>query len=640
MSRESWSGVIFVIAALPHFPSPSRAFPFAGACGDGKWARMSTKTISDIRNFSIVAHIDHGKSTLADRLIQMTGTLTEREMKEQVLDSMDIERERGITIKAQTVRLIYKAKDGKQYKLNLIDTPGHVDFAYEVSRSLAAVEGSLLVVDASQGVEAQTLANVYQAIENDHEIVPVLNKVDLPAAEPERIKEQIEDVIGLDASDAVLISAKTGLGVEDVLEAIVTRLPAPEGDVDAPLKALLVDSWYDTYLGVMVLVRIIDGKLKKGQKIKMLGTDASYEVDRVGVMTPKLLNTAELGPGEIGVITGSIKEVADTRVGDTITDDKKPCLEALPGFKPAQPVVFCGLFPVDANDFEDLRAAMGKLRLNDASFSFEMETSAALGFGFRCGFLGLLHLEIIQERLEREFDLDLIATAPSVVYRMNLTDGTVKELHNPADMPDVVKIDTIEEPWIRATIMTPDEFLGSILTLCQERRGIQIDLNYVGSRAMVTYDLPLNEVVFDFYDRLKSISKGYASFDYQISDYHEGDLVRMSILVNAEPVDALSTLVHRSQAERRGRAMCEKLKDLIPRHMFKIPIQAAIGARVIARETIAALRKDVTAKCYGGDATRKRKLLEKQKEGKKKMRQFGKVEIPQEAFIKALKMDS
>ncbi|MAA98027.1 MAG: elongation factor 4 [Stappia sp.] len=601
---------------------------------------MSTKTISDIRNFSIVAHIDHGKSTLADRLIQMTGTLTEREMKEQVLDSMDIERERGITIKAQTVRLIYKAKDGKQYKLNLIDTPGHVDFAYEVSRSLAAVEGSLLVVDASQGVEAQTLANVYQAIENDHEIVPVLNKVDLPAAEPERIKEQIEDVIGLDASDAVLISAKTGLGVEDVLEAIVTRLPAPEGDVDAPLKALLVDSWYDTYLGVMVLVRIIDGRLKKGQKIKMLGTGASYEIDRVGVMTPKLLNTDELGPGEIGVITGSIKEVADTRVGDTITDDRKPCAEALPGFKPAQPVVFCGLFPVDANDFEDLRAAMGKLRLNDASFSFEMETSAALGFGFRCGFLGLLHLEIIQERLEREFDLDLIATAPSVVYRMNLTDGTMKELHNPADMPDVVKIDTIEEPWIRATIMTPDEFLGSILTLCQERRGIQIDLNYVGSRAMVTYDLPLNEVVFDFYDRLKSISKGYASFDYQISDYREGDLVRMSILVNAEPVDALSTLVHRSQAERRGRAMCEKLKDLIPRHMFKIPIQAAIGARVIARETIAALRKDVTAKCYGGDATRKRKLLEKQKEGKKKMRQFGKVEIPQEAFIKALKMDS
>ncbi|MCA1299212.1 translation elongation factor 4 [Stappia indica] len=601
---------------------------------------MSTKTISDIRNFSIVAHIDHGKSTLADRLIQMTGTLTTREMKEQVLDSMDIERERGITIKAQTVRLIYTAKDGQQYKLNLIDTPGHVDFAYEVSRSLAACEGSLLVVDASQGVEAQTLANVYQAIDNDHEIVPVLNKVDLPAAEPDRVKEQIEDVIGLDASDAVMISAKTGLGVDEVLEAIVTRLPAPQGDPDAPLKALLVDSWYDAYLGVMVLVRIIDGRLKKGQKIKMMGTGASYEVDRVGVMTPKFLTIDDLGPGEIGVLTASIKEVADTRVGDTITDDRKPCAEALAGFKPAQPVVFCGLFPVDANDFEDLRAAMGKLRLNDASFSFEMETSAALGFGFRCGFLGLLHLEIIQERLEREFDLDLIATAPSVVYRMHLTDDTLQELHNPADMPDPVKIASIEEPWIRATIMTPDEYLGAILTLCQERRGVQVDLNYVGSRAMVTYDLPLNEVVFDFYDRLKSISKGYASFDYQITDYREGDLVKMSILVNAEPVDALSVLVHRSQADRRGRAMCEKLKDLIPRHMFKIPIQAAIGARVIARETIAALRKDVTAKCYGGDATRKRKLLEKQKEGKKKMRQFGKVEIPQEAFIKALKMDS
>ncbi|WP_306029249.1 translation elongation factor 4 [Stappia sp. MMSF_3263] len=600
---------------------------------------MSTQKISDIRNFSIVAHIDHGKSTLADRLIQMTGTLTSREMKEQVLDSMDIERERGITIKAQTVRLIYNAADGKQYKLNLIDTPGHVDFAYEVSRSLAACEGSLLVVDASQGVEAQTLANVYQAIDNDHEIVSVLNKVDLPAAEPDRVKEQIEDVIGLDASEAVMISAKTGLGVENVLEAIVKRLPPPEGDPDAPLKALLVDSWYDPYLGVMVLVRIIDGRMKKGQKIKMMGANATYEIDRVGVMTPKFLMTDDLGPGEIGVITGSIKEVADTRVGDTITDERKPTAKALPGFKPAQPVVFCGLFPVDANDFEDLRAAMGKLRLNDASFSFEMETSAALGFGFRCGFLGLLHLEIVQERLEREFDLDLIATAPSVVYRMHLTDGTLKELHNPADMPDPVKIDTIEEPWIRATIMTPDEYLGAILTLCQERRGVQVDLNYVGSRAMVTYDLPLNEVVFDFYDRLKSISKGYASFDYQITDYREGDLVRMSILVNAEPVDALSVLVHRSQAERRGRAMCEKLKDLIPRHMFKIPIQAAIGARVIARETIAALRKDVTAKCYGGDATRKRKLLEKQKEGKKRMRQFGKVEIPQEAFIKALKMD-
>ncbi len=600
---------------------------------------MTKQTLTNIRNFSIVAHIDHGKSTLADRLIQMTGSLTDREMKEQVLDSMDIERERGITIKAQTVRLIYEAKDGEVYTLNLIDTPGHVDFAYEVSRSLAACEGSLLVVDASQGVEAQTLANVYQAIDNDHEIVPVLNKIDLPAAEPERIREQIEDVIGIDASDAVMISAKTGLGVEDVLEAIVTRLPAPEGDPDGPLKALLVDSWYDTYLGVVVLVRIIDGTLKKGQRIKMMGTGASYDLERVGVMTPKLVLTDELAPGEIGVFTASIKEVADTRVGDTITEDRRPCAEALPGFQPAQPVVFCGLFPVDANDFEDLRSAMGKLRLNDASFSFEMETSAALGFGFRCGFLGLLHLEIIQERLSREFDLDLIATAPSVVYEMSLTDGSEIELHNPADMPDPVKIAEIREPWIKATIMTPDEYLGGILSLCQERRGIQTELSYVGSRALVSYELPLNEVVFDFYDRLKSISKGYASFDYQLADHRAGDLVKMAILVNAEPVDALSVLVHRSQAERRGRAMCEKLKDLIPRHMFKIPIQAAIGGRVIARETIAALRKDVTAKCYGGDATRKRKLLEKQKAGKKRMRQFGKVEIPQEAFIQALKME-
>lgn len=600
---------------------------------------MSTETLQHIRNFSIVAHIDHGKSTLADRLIQTTGSLTEREMKDQVLDSMDIERERGITIKAQTVRLIYKAQDGVQYTLNLIDTPGHVDFAYEVSRSLAACEGSLLVVDASQGVEAQTLANVYQAIDNDHEIVSVLNKIDLPAAEPDRIKAQIEDVIGLDASDSVMISAKTGLGIEDVLEAIVQRLPAPEGDPSAPLKAMLVDSWYDTYLGVVVLVRVIDGTLKKGQQIKMMGTGATYHLERVGVMTPKLILTDKLEPGEIGVFTASIKEVADTRVGDTITEDKKPCAEALPGFKPAQPVVFCGLFPVDAADFDDLRAAMGKLRLNDASFSFEMESSAALGFGFRCGFLGLLHLEIIQERLSREFNLDLIATAPSVVYEMTMTDGSEIELHNPADMPDVVKITEVREPWIKASIMTPDDYLGGILKLCQERRGIQTDLSYVGSRAMVQYDLPLNEVVFDFYDRLKSISKGYASFDYQISDYRAGDLVKMQILVNAEPVDALSVLVHRSQAERRGRAMCEKLKELIPRHLFKIPIQAAIGAKVIARETIAALRKDVTAKCYGGDATRKRKLLEKQKEGKKKMRQFGKVEIPQDAFIHALKMD-
>ena len=595
--------------------------------------------LDHIRNFSIVAHIDHGKSTLADRLIQSTGGLADREMSEQVLDNMEIEKERGITIKAQTVRLHYKAKNGETYVLNLMDTPGHVDFAYEVSRSLAACEGSLLVVDASQGVEAQTLANVYQALDADHEIVPVLNKIDLPAAEPDRIKQQIEDVIGLDASDAVMISAKTGLGIPDVLEAIVNRLPPPKtGDGNAPLKAMLVDSWYDAYLGVMVLVRIIDGVMRKGQTIRMMGTGAKYQVERIGVLTPKMVNVEELGPGEVGFITASIKEVADTRVGDTITDDRRPTAEALPGFKPAQPVVFCGLFPVDAADFEDLRSAMGKLRLNDASFSFEMESSAALGFGFRCGFLGLLHLEIIQERLEREFDLDLIATAPSVVYQLTMTDGTERELHNPADMPDVVKIREIREPWIRATIMTPDEYLGSVLKLCQDRRGIQVELTYAGTRAMVTYDLPLNEVVFDFYDRLKSVSKGYASFDYQLTDYREGNLVKMSILVNGEPVDALSMLVHRSQAERRGRDMCEKLKELIPRHMFKIPIQAAIGGNVIARETISALRKDVTAKCYGGDATRKRKLLDKQKEGKKRMRQFGKVEIPQEAFIAALRM--
>ena len=598
-----------------------------------------TTPLDHIRNFSIVAHIDHGKSTLADRLIQSTGGLELREMTEQVLDNMDIERERGITIKAQTVRLNYRANNGEDYVLNLIDTPGHVDFAYEVSRSLSACEGSLLVVDASQGVEAQTLANVYQAIDNNHEIVVVLNKIDLPAAEPERIKEQVEEVIGIDASQAVHISAKTGLGIEDVLEAIVTQLPPPrEGDIDAPLKAMLVDSWYDTYLGVIVLVRIIDGKLKKGQTIRMMETNAKYLVERTGVFTPKMVQVDELGPGEFGFFTGSIKEVADTRVGDTITEDKRPTAKALPGFKPAQPVVFCGLFPVDAADFEDLRAAMGKLRLNDASFSFEMETSAALGFGFRCGFLGLLHLEIIQERLEREFNLDLIATAPSVVYRMNLNDGSTKELHNPADMPDVVKIAAIEEPWIRATILTPDDYLGSILKLCQERRGIQADLSYVGKRAMLVYDLPLNEVVFDFYDRLKSISKGYASFDYHLTDYREGDLVKMSILVNEEPVDALSMLVHRTAAEKRGRVMVEKLKELIPQHMFKIPVQAAIGGKVIARETISALRKDVTAKCYGGDVTRKRKLLEKQKEGKKRMRQFGKVDIPQEAFIQALKM--
>ncbi len=600
---------------------------------------MTTQPLSNIRNFAIIAHIDHGKSTLADRLIQTTGAVAQRDMKEQILDSMDIERERGITIKAQTVRLSYKAEDGETYTLNLMDTPGHVDFAYEVSRSLAACEGSLLVVDASQGVEAQTLANVYQAIDNNHEIVPILNKVDLPAAEPERVKTQIEDVIGLDASDAVEISAKTGLNIEGVLEAIVKRLPPPKGDPDAPLKAMLVDSWYDAYLGVMVLVRIIDGVLQKGMKVRMMRTGAVYEVERVGYMTPKLELCDKLEAGEVGVITASIKEVADTAVGDTITDERRQTAEPLPGFRPAQPVVFCGLFPVDAADFEDLRAAVGKLRLNDASFSFEMETSAALGFGFRCGFLGLLHLEIIQERLEREFNLDLIATAPSVIYKMTLTDGTEIELHNPADMPEVTRISEISEPWIRASIMTPDDYLGAILKLCQDRRGIQIDLSYVGSRAIVQYDLPLNEVVFDFYDRLKSISKGYASFDYHLSDYREGDLVKMQILVNAEPVDALSVLVHRSQAERRGRAMCEKLKDLIPQHMFQIPIQAAIGGKIIARETIRALRKDVLAKCYGGDVTRKRKLLDKQKEGKKRLRQFGKVEIPQEAFIAALKMD-
>ena len=594
---------------------------------------------NNIRNFSIVAHIDHGKSTLSDRLIQLTGGLTQREMKEQVLDNMDIERERGITIKAQTVRLEYP-KDGQTYILNLIDTPGHVDFAYEVSRSLAACEGALLVVDASQGVEAQTLANVYQAIDADLEILPVLNKVDLPAAEPERIKAQIEEVIGIDARDAIEISAKTGLGIDKVLDAIVARLPAPkEEDPTKPLKALLMDAYYDPYLGVVVLVRIIEGTLKKGMRVKMVQTGATYGIDRVGVFKPKITEIGELGPGEIGFLTASIKEVADALVGDTIVDEKKKDAIALPGFKPAQPVVFCGLFPVDAASFEDLRAAMGKLRLNDASFSFEIETSAALGFGFRCGFLGLLHLEIIQERLSREFNLDLIATAPSVVYQIHMKTEEMIELHNPADMPDVMAIDHIDEPWIRATILTPDEYLGSIIKLCQDRRGVQVDISYIGTRAMLVYELPLNEVVFDFYDRLKSISKGYASFDYQLQDYRSGNLVKMQILVNDEPVDALSMLVHAGRAESRGRAMCEKLKELIPQHLFKIPIQAAIGGRIIARETISALRKDVTAKCYGGDISRKRKLLDKQKEGKKKMRQFGKVEIPQEAFIAALKMD-
>ena len=600
---------------------------------------MSLTRKYHIRNFSIIAHIDHGKSTLADRLIQLTGGLSAREMSEQVLDNMDIERERGITIKAQTVRLDYTAQNGQTYQLNLIDTPGHVDFAYEVNRSLAACEGSLLVVDASQGVEAQTLANVYQAIDVDHDIVPVLNKVDLPAAEPERVKGQIEDVIGLDTQGSVDISAKTGLGIDDVLEAIVTQLPPPAGDAEAPLKAMLVDSWYDAYLGVVVLVRVIDGTLKKGMKIRMMSTGATHPVDQVGVFRPKRDTVDVLSAGEIGYFTAAIKEVADTRVGDTVTEDKNPCSAALEGFKPSQPVVFCGLFPTDSSQFEDLREAMAKLRLNDASFDFEMETSAALGFGFRCGFLGLLHLEIIRERIEREFDIDLITTAPSVVYQLHMTDGETEDLHNPADMPDIVKIDHIDEPWIRASILVPDDYMGAVLKLCEDRRGRQINLSYAGSRAMLEYELPLNEVVFYFYDRLKSVTRGYASFDYQMADYRTGDLVKMAILVNGEPVDALSTIVHRDNAESRGRAMCERLKDLIPRHLFKIPIQAALGGKVIARETIAALRKDVTAKCYGGDASRKRKLLDKQKAGKKKMRQFGKVDIPQDAFIQALKMD-
>ncbi len=601
---------------------------------------MTDTPLDLIRNFSIIAHIDHGKSTLADRLIQHCGGLTAREMTEQVLDNMDIEKERGITIKAQTVRLNYPAKDGKTYVLNLMDTPGHVDFAYEVSRSLAACEGSLLVVDASQGVEAQTLANVYQAIDAHHEIVPVLNKIDLPAADVPKVKQQIEDVIGIDASDAVEISAKTGLNIEGVLEALVTRLPSPKGDAKAELQALLVDSWYDQYLGVVILVRIKNGVMKKGQKIRMMSTGAVHPVEQIGVFTPRMRPVDELGPGEMGYITAAIKTVADCNVGDTITDDRRPAAEALPGFKPSIPVVWCGLFPVDADDFEKLRDSLAKLRLNDASFHYEAETSAALGFGFRCGFLGLLHLEIIQERLSREFDLDLIATAPSVVYHIFKTNGEMEELHNPADMPDGSIIDHIEEPWIKATIMVPDDYLGSILTLCSERRGQQVDLTYVGNRAMAVYRLPLNEVVFDFYDRLKSVSRGYASFDYQMDCYAEADLVKISILVNQEPVDALSFIAHRSQAETRGRAICGKLKDLIPKQLFKIAIQAAIGGRVIARETISALSKDVTAKCYGGDISRKRKLLEKQKEGKKRMRQFGKVEIPQSAFLAALKMDA
>ena len=599
---------------------------------------MSTP-LDKIRNFSIIAHIDHGKSTLADRLIQFTGGLTDREMSEQVLDNMEIEKERGITIKAQTVRLAYKAQDGETYTLNLMDTPGHVDFAYEVSRSLAACGGALLVVDAAQGVEAQTLANVYQSIEHDHEIVPVINKIDLPAAEPEKVRAEIEDVIGIDASGAVLASAKSGIGIGDILEAIVKNIPAPKGDATAPLKAMLVDSWYDPYLGVVILVRVMEGTLKKGQQIKFMQAGTTHLIDRVGCFRPKMEQLTELGVGEIGFITAQIKDVAQARVGDTLTDAKKPTEQALPGFKEVQPVVFCGLFPVDANDFEKLRESISKLRLNDASFSFEMETSAALGFGFRCGFLGLLHLEIIQERLTREYDLDLITTAPSVVYQIELTHGGGQiDLHNPADMPDPNKIESISEPWIEATIYVPDEYLGSILKLCQDRRGIQKNLTYVGGRAQATYELPLNEVVFDFYDRLKSLSKGYASFDYHQIGYREGDLVKMSILVNEEPVDALSMIVHRGTAETRGRGMCERLKELIPRHLFKIPIQAAIGGKVIARETISAMRKDVTAKCYGGDATRKRKLLEKQKKGKAKMREYGSVSIPQEAFIAALRM--
>ncbi|MEQ8509146.1 MAG: translation elongation factor 4 [Rhodospirillaceae bacterium] len=591
-----------------------------------------------IRNFAIIAHIDHGKSTLADRLIQHCGGLTNREMKEQVLDNMDLERERGITIKAQTVRLNYKAKDGVTYQLNLVDTPGHVDFAYEVSRSLRACEGSLLIVDASQGVEAQTLANVYQALDANHEIIPVLNKIDLPAAEPDRVRQQIEDVIGLDASNAIEVSAKTGVGIPEVLENIITRLPAPVGDPAAPLKALLVDSWYDSYLGVIILVRIVEGTMRKGMKVRMMSNGATYELDGVGAFTPKRQDLPALGPGEIGFINASIKSVSDCQVGDTITEEKRQTETPLDGFRPSTTVVFCGLFPVDASDYEDLRDSLGKLHLNDASFEYQAESSAALGFGFRCGFLGLLHMEIVQERLYREFGLELITTAPSVVYRIHTTTDTTLELHNPADMPDVTKITAMEEPWVKATILVPDEFLGPVLQLCTERRGEQMDLTYVGSRAMAVYRLPLNEIVFDFYDRLKSISKGYASFDYEMDDYVESDLVRISILVNAEPVDALSFIAHRSQSEARGRQICARLKDLIPRHMFKIPVQAAIGGKVIARETISAMRKDVTAKCYGGDISRKKKLLDKQKEGKKKMRQFGRVAIPQTAFIEALKM--
>ena len=595
--------------------------------------------LSHIRNFSIIAHIDHGKSTLADRLIQFCGGLADREMTEQVLDSMDIERERGITIKAQTVRLKYKAKNGIEYQLNLIDTPGHVDFAYEVSRSLAACEGSLLVVDASQGVEAQTLANVYQAIENNHDIIPVLNKIDLPAAEPERIREQIEEVIGIDASDAILASAKSGIGIEEILEAVVTRLPAPKGDAEAPLRALLIDSWYDQYMGVVILIRVVDGVLRKGDKVRMMAAGANHVIEAVGVFTPKRHITEVLHTGEVGFCTASIKQVADCRVGDTLTHERRPALEALAGFKPNLPVVFCGLYPVDTSEYEHLKDSLGKLKLNDSSFEYEVDTSTALGFGFRCGFLGLLHLEIVQERLEREFDLDIITTAPSVIYKLLMSNGESKFLHNPADMPDPSKITSMEEPWIQATILVPDTYLGAVLDLCTSKRGIQHNLTYVGNRAMVVYFLPLNEVVFDFYDRLKSRTRGYASFDWQIADYRESDLVRLSILVNTEPVDALGIIVHRSQSEYRGRALCKRLQELIPRQLFPIAIQAAIGGKIIARETVKAMRKDVTAKCYGGDISRKRKLLDKQKEGKKRMRSVGNVDIPQSAFIAALKIE-
>ena len=596
--------------------------------------------LTHIRNFSIIAHIDHGKSTLADRLIQFCGGVSERELKEQMLDTMDLERERGITIKAQTVRLKYQAEDGNIYQLNLMDTPGHVDFTYEVSRSLAACEGSLLIVDASQGVEAQTLANAYLAVDADHEIIPVLNKIDLPASEPDRVRKQIEDVIGVDASEAIAVSAKTGQGIKEVLEALVKKLPAPEGDPEVPLKALLVDSWYDTYLGVVVLIRVHDGVVKRGMKVRFMGVDALRQIDSVGTFTPKQAEVDALYPGEIGYITASIKHVSETMVGDTITEDRRRTEAMLSGFQPSVPVVFCGLFPVDAADFEDLRESLGKLRLNDASFHFEAETSAALGFGFRCGFLGLLHLEIVQERLMREFDLELITTAPSVVYKVYGTDGGMREIHNPADWPETTRIQMVEEPWIRASILVPDEYLGQVLTLCQDRRGEQLELTYAGQRAMAVYRLPLNEVVFDFYDRLKSVTRGYASFDYQLDGYRESNLVKVSILVNAESVDALSMIVHKSQADHRGRAICARLKDLVPRQLFKIPLQAAIGAKIIARETISALRKDVTAKCYGGDVSRKRKLLEKQKEGKKRMRQFGAVEIPQTAFIEALRISN